>query len=95
LKFLLGGRVDIFEERKTDRLTNEETSQSDTAFSPRVGIVYQPISPISLYASYARSLVLGKQEVSKQQMDEYWQRIEKPCDRNMLLKLCFANRHHP
>ncbi|WP_016877896.1 TonB-dependent siderophore receptor, partial [Chlorogloeopsis fritschii] len=55
LKFLLGGRVDIFEERKTDRLTNEETSQSDTAFSPRVGIVYQPIAPISLYASYARS----------------------------------------
>ncbi|NJK51378.1 TonB-dependent siderophore receptor [Candidatus Gracilibacteria bacterium] len=55
LKLLLGGRVDIFEERKTDRLTNEETSQSDTAFSPRVGIVYQPIPPISLYASYSEA----------------------------------------
>ncbi len=55
LKLLLGGRVDIFEERKRDRLTNVETSQSDTAFSPRVGIVYQPIRPISLYASFARS----------------------------------------
>ncbi|NJM72085.1 MAG: TonB-dependent siderophore receptor [Scytonema sp. RU_4_4] len=55
LKLLLGGRVDIFEERKTNRVTNEETSQSDTAFSPRVGIVYQPIQPISLYASFARS----------------------------------------
>ncbi|MBW4509446.1 MAG: TonB-dependent siderophore receptor [Scytonematopsis contorta HA4267-MV1] len=55
LKFLLGGRVDILEERKTDRLTNIETSQSDTAFSPRVGIVYQPIPPISLYASYSKS----------------------------------------
>ncbi|MDZ8105558.1 MAG: TonB-dependent siderophore receptor [Nostoc sp. DedQUE12a] len=55
LKFLLGGRVDIFEERKRDRLTSTETTQSDTAFSPRVGIVYQPIPPISLYASYARS----------------------------------------
>lgn len=55
LKLLLGGRVDIFEERKTDRLTNVETSQSDTAFSPRVGIVYQPIPPISFYASYSQS----------------------------------------
>ncbi len=55
LKLLLGGRVDIFEERKTDKLANEETSQSYTAFSPRVGIVYQPIQPISLYASFARS----------------------------------------
>ena len=54
-KLLLGGRVDFFEERATDRLTNEETSQSDTAFSPRVGIVYQPIPPISLYASYSRA----------------------------------------
>jgi len=55
LKLLLGGRVDIFEERKRDRLASTETTQSDTAFSPRVGIVYQPIPPISLYASYARS----------------------------------------
>ena len=55
LKLLLGGRVDFFEEATEDRLTDEETSQSDTAFSPRVGIVYQPIPPISLYASYARS----------------------------------------
>ena len=36
-------------------MVDEETSQSDTAFSPRVGIVYQPIEPISIYASYARS----------------------------------------
>ncbi len=54
-KLLLGGRFDSFSERRTDRLTNTESSQSDTAFSPRVGIVYQPIQPISLYASYSRS----------------------------------------
>ncbi|MHC5828328.1 MAG: TonB-dependent siderophore receptor, partial [Nostoc sp.] len=30
-------------------------NQSGNAFSPRLGIVYQPIPPISLYASYARS----------------------------------------
>ncbi|MBW4431890.1 MAG: TonB-dependent siderophore receptor [Pelatocladus maniniholoensis HA4357-MV3] len=55
LKLLLGGRVDFFEERETNRITNVETSQSDTAFSPRVGIVYQPIQAISLYASFAQS----------------------------------------
>jgi iron complex outermembrane recepter protein len=55
LKLLLGGRFDVFEETSEDRLTDTESSQSDTAFSPRVGIVYQPIPPISLYASYARS----------------------------------------
>lgn len=54
-KLLLGGRVDFFEERAKDRLVDEETTQSDTAFSPRVGIVYQPIQPISLYASFSRS----------------------------------------
>ncbi|MEH2244572.1 TonB-dependent siderophore receptor [Nostoc sp.] len=30
-------------------------SQSSDAFSPRVGLVYQPLAPISLYASYSRS----------------------------------------
>jgi iron complex outermembrane recepter protein len=55
LKLLLGGRVDIFRERTNDRLAEVETTQSDTAFSPRLGIVYQPISAISLYASYSRS----------------------------------------
>ncbi|WP_236738923.1 TonB-dependent siderophore receptor [Chroogloeocystis siderophila] len=54
LKFLLGGRFDWVEQRTKEEgeLTG---SQSDDAFSPRVGIVYQPIEPISLYASYSRS----------------------------------------
>lgn len=55
LKLLVGGRFDFSENRRIDRLANTESSQSDTAFSPRVGIVYQPIQPISLYASYGRS----------------------------------------
>jgi len=57
LKLLLGGRVDFFGETSDDRFTNEETNQSETAFSPRVGIVYQPVASVSLYASYARSFV--------------------------------------
>lgn len=55
LKILLGGRFDTFSQNDQDRLTNTETSQSGNAFSPRVGIVYQPVPPISLYASYSRS----------------------------------------
>ncbi|MBD2360320.1 TonB-dependent receptor [Anabaena minutissima FACHB-250] len=52
LKLLLGGRFDAFQ-REEDFGTPEEESLS--AFSPRVGIVYQPIEPISLYASYTES----------------------------------------
>lgn len=56
LKFLLGGRFDIVEQRFKDFLDSSSNStQKSEAFSPRVGIVYQPIEPISLYASYSRS----------------------------------------
>ncbi|RUT07363.1 ferrichrome-iron receptor [Dulcicalothrix desertica PCC 7102] len=52
LKLLVGGRFDAFQ-RNEDFGTPDEESLS--AFSPRVGIVYQPIKPISLYASYTQS----------------------------------------
>ncbi len=54
LKVLVGGRFDAFQRKETEfgETTGEE---SLTAFSPRVGIVYQPIQPISLYASYTQS----------------------------------------
>ncbi|NJL37473.1 MAG: TonB-dependent siderophore receptor [Leptolyngbyaceae cyanobacterium SM1_4_3] len=55
LRFLLGGRFDFFEERTDNRFADTETNQSDTAFSPRIGVVYQPIPAVSLYASYSRS----------------------------------------
>ncbi|MEH2180219.1 TonB-dependent siderophore receptor [Nostoc sp.] len=55
LKLLLSGRFDLFEQISRDFLANTRTNQSGDAFSPRVGIVYQPIPPISLYASYSRS----------------------------------------
>ncbi|MFQ4142476.1 TonB-dependent receptor [Chlorogloeopsis sp. ULAP02] len=55
LKLLLGGRFDTFKRTDNNFLTNTETSVSDSAFSPRVGIVYQPIEPISLYANYSTS----------------------------------------
>ncbi len=54
-KLLLGGRFDTFSQRYEFLTDGSESSQSESAFSPRLGIVYQPISAISLYASYARS----------------------------------------
>ncbi|MEH2201680.1 MAG: TonB-dependent siderophore receptor [Nostoc sp.] len=55
LKLLLGVRFDAFKQTDGDLVANTESSQSGDAFSPRFGIVYQPIQPISLYASYSRS----------------------------------------
>ncbi|QYO64390.1 TonB-dependent siderophore receptor [Leptolyngbya sp. 7M] len=55
LKLLLGGRFDLFEQRIDDFLSDTEDTQSGNAFTPRVGIVYQPIPAISLYASYSQS----------------------------------------
>jgi iron complex outermembrane receptor protein len=52
LKLVLGGREDFVSNGLEFISTNE---QSDSAFSPRVGIVYQPIEPVSFYASYSRS----------------------------------------
>jgi iron complex outermembrane recepter protein len=54
-KFLAGGRFDILTQKLDDRLNETESSESNNAFSPRLGVVYQPIQPISLYASYSRS----------------------------------------
>lgn len=64
LKLLIGGRYDFAssESEFSEQIVGEpETSSSDDfynkAFSPRVGLVYQPIELISLYASYSRSFV--------------------------------------
>ncbi|MBW4567471.1 MAG: TonB-dependent siderophore receptor [Tolypothrix carrinoi HA7290-LM1] len=57
LKLLVGGRFDFTEEKNDNLLASTSTSQSDQAFSPRVGLVYQPIPAISLYASYSSSFV--------------------------------------
>jgi iron complex outermembrane recepter protein len=62
LKLLIGGRFDIVEQDSFftsvsagDILTDTTDQQQDEAFSPRIGIVYQPIEPLSLYASFSRS----------------------------------------
>lgn len=57
LKLLVGGRFDFTERKNDNLLASTSISQFDQAFSPRVGLVYQPIPAISLYASYSSSFV--------------------------------------
>ncbi|MEH2423644.1 MAG: TonB-dependent siderophore receptor [Nostoc sp.] len=56
LNLVLGGRGDFVDNKVTNFLrASGNQSQSDFAFSPRVGLVYKPIPPVSLYASYSES----------------------------------------
>ena len=54
-KILVGGRFDIYDQKTIDFTEDTTVKQSQEEFSPRVGLVYQPIEPISLYASYSTS----------------------------------------
>jgi iron complex outermembrane recepter protein len=60
-KLLVGGRFDFVRlknESVADLINNSDpttTRRYYEAFSPRVGLVYQPIKPLSLYASYTRA----------------------------------------
>lgn len=56
LKLLLGGRFD-WVSQKIEFADGSESFQGDNAFSPRVGLVYQPRDDHSLYASYSRSFL--------------------------------------
>ncbi|MPY75008.1 MAG: TonB-dependent siderophore receptor [Alphaproteobacteria bacterium] len=53
LKLLLGGRFDAVRYTGRDFLDGETREQSDSAWTPRVGAVYQPNQIVSLYASYS------------------------------------------
>ncbi|AFY59541.1 TonB-dependent siderophore receptor [Synechococcus sp. PCC 6312] len=58
LKLLAGVRYDYVDQFRTTRdlgAPREEFTQRDGALTPRFGIVYQPIEPVSLYASYTTS----------------------------------------
>jgi iron complex outermembrane recepter protein len=55
VKVLIGGRFDQIQNNSNDQLAGSSSTLTATAFSPRAGIVYQPIKPVSIYASYSRS----------------------------------------
>ncbi len=63
IKILLGLRY-TYQKTRNDVFTYSTdksvvTDYSDAAFSPRLGLVYQPIKQISLFASYSNSFVLN------------------------------------
>ena len=58
LKLLIGGRYDWVSDRPefiNPANVSDASSQDSEAFSPRVGLVYQPSETVSLYTSYSRS----------------------------------------
>jgi len=54
LKLLIGGRYD-WASTENLRTASQDILLNDGAFSPRIGLVYQPSETVSLYASYSRS----------------------------------------
>jgi catecholate siderophore receptor len=52
---VVGLRYDRFDVDLLDRRTMTEFAANDGLVSPRVALIYKPIRPVSLYASYTRS----------------------------------------
>ncbi|MEH2275314.1 MAG: TonB-dependent siderophore receptor [Nostoc sp.] len=57
LKLLVGGRFDTYHSEFQNFLDASSTVTDSDAFSPRVGVVYQPTKEISLFANFSRSFV--------------------------------------
>lgn len=57
LKLIVGGRFDYVENEEVFQVFDFVQDGTDSAFSPRIGLVYQPDNVWSLYANYARSFV--------------------------------------
>ena len=62
LVLVLGGRLDFAEQDFQDARNAISLETYDTAFSPRVGLVFRPTDNLSIYASYAESFlpVIGR-----------------------------------
>ncbi|MBE7385487.1 MAG: TonB-dependent receptor [Leptolyngbya sp. SIO1E4] len=58
-QLLVGGRFDIVDQESDSIIGGESSSsqQQEEAFSPRIGIVYQPSDAVSLYGSFTQSFV--------------------------------------
>jgi iron complex outermembrane receptor protein len=54
LKLRVGVRYDKFDQDIHNRITNGRTGQNIHAWSPQVGLMYQPSKAVSFYASYGK-----------------------------------------
>ena len=52
-----GIRYDRFEIDAVNRVNGQTFSRTDELWSPRLGLVFKPVPPVSLYASYSRSFL--------------------------------------
>ncbi len=80
---VLGLRFDKFDMDFTNNRTGENLESSDDLLSPRAGLIYKPIEPMSLYASYSMTHVpragaqLNQLNVTNQALDpEEFENIE-------------------
>lgn len=63
---VVGLRYDKFETDFTNNRTNQDIDTDDDFVSPRVGLIYKPVQPVSLYTSYSKAYVprAGEQLIS-------------------------------
>ena len=65
--FLLAGlRYDTVKQIVTDNLESTEIEDTNSNVTPRVGVVYKPIKPISLYASYSQSFAPNTEDTNSE-----------------------------
>src|SRR6185295_2588180 len=57
VQVLTGVRFDHFNLKFHNNRTGEDLSRVDNLWSPRVGIVFKPVVPLSLYGSYSVSFL--------------------------------------
>lgn len=57
LDIVLGARFDSFDIDVKDQIGTDSGSQKNTNVAPRAGIVFNPIDPLILYASYSESFL--------------------------------------
>ncbi len=57
VKLVLGGRFDTYTSQDADRTVPLVTTTNTQAFSPRIGIVYQPTNQTSIYGNYSQSFL--------------------------------------
>ncbi len=54
LKLLLGARYDVWDQENISIKNDTTTAQKNTAFNPRVGVLYEVYGPASIYGNWSR-----------------------------------------
>jgi len=60
-QLLVGGRELLLRQRSWASLGGDASITDKTRFLPQVAVVYKPVAPLSVYASYSKALSLGDQ----------------------------------